>query len=362
MTKKIIFTGGGSAGHVTLNLNLIPLFLRRGWKVVYIGSYQGIEKELIAKLPEVKYYSIATGKLRRYFSWQNFCDIIKIPFGIMQAVWIIFKEKPDMVFSKGGFVSFPVVVAAKINACPVVMHESDVTPGLANRMSLPFVFKFFTTFEDTVKYIKDKNKVEYIGPVISDRLQNGSAERARKACGFKARKPIIMIIGGSLGAKSLNLAVRNNLSELLKHYQIIHICGKGQIEKNGDCAGYRQFEYVDAELKDFMQAADVVISRAGSNSIFELLSLYKPMVLVPLPSSSSRGEQMLNAKSFESKGYCKIIADEKINTDTLFLNTIAEVYQNRRKYVENMKNGGFKACNNEKLAEKIIEIAQTKGS
>lgn len=359
-TKKIIFTGGGSAGHVTLNLNLIPLFLEQGWQVRYIGSYQGIEKDLIAKFPEVRYYPIFTGKLRRYFSWQNFWDMLKIPFGILQAVWIVFKEKPDIVFSKGGFVSFPVVAAGKLNGCPVVMHESDVTPGLANKMSLPFVTKFFTTFEDTIKYVKDKKKVEYIGPVLSDRLLNGDKLRGCKFCGFKAGNPIIMVIGGSLGAKSLNQAIRDNLPELLKHYQIIHICGKGQVAKNGDCEGYKQFEYVDAELKDLMQAADVVVSRAGSNSIFELLSLNKPMVLVPLPTGSSRGEQMLNAKSFEARGYCKIIADEKLSDGMLFLDTLAEVYQNREKYVKNMKNGGFKAIDNKTLAQKIQTFAKNR--
>ena len=209
-------------------------------------------------------------------------------------------------------------------------------------------------------FVKDKKKVEYIGPVLSDRLLNGDKLRGCKFCGFKADKPIIMVIGGSLGAKSLNQAIRDNLPELLKHYQIIHICGKGQVAKNGDCEGYKQFEYVDAELKDLMQAADVVVSRAGSNSIFELLSLNKPMVLVPLPTGSSRGEQMLNAKSFEARGYCKIVADEKLSDGTLFLDTLAEVYQNREKYVKNMKNGGFKAIDNKTLAQKIQTFAKNK--
>lgn len=358
MSKKIIFTGGGSAGHVTLNLALIPLFLEQGWKVVYIGSYRGIEKDLISKLPEVKYYGIATGKLRRYFSWQNFADMIKIPFGILQAIWIVFKQKPDIIFSKGGFVSFPVVLAGKINRCPVVMHESDVTPGLANKMSLPFVSKFFTTFADTVKYIKDKNKVLHIGPVLSDRFKGGNKERACVLCGFNAEKPIIMIIGGSLGAKSLNKAIRDNLPTLLKKYQIIHICGKGQMEEGADCLGYKQFEYVDEELKDFMKAADVVISRAGSNSIFELLSLHKPMVLVPLPTGSSRGEQMLNARSFEAKGYCEIVADEELSDADKFLSTIEKVYNNRSEYAKNMQKSKIVATDNKELAKTIMSFCK----
>lgn len=355
MAKKIIFTGGGSAGHVTLNLALIPVFLQQGWNVTYIGSYNGIEKELVAKIENVKYIPIATGKLRRYFSWQNFTDMIKIPLGVLQAIWIVFKQKPDIVFSKGGFVSFPVVLAAKVNGVKCVMHESDVTPGLANKMSLPFVSKFFTTFEDTVKYVKDKSKVDCVGPVLSDRLKNGTKKSACQVCGFDESKPVIMVIGGSLGAKSVNDAVRKNLFELLKKYQVIHICGKGQVEENIDEKGYKQFDYVSDELKDFMAAADVVISRAGSNSIFELLSLNKPMVLVPLSDASSRGEQMLNAKSFQNKGYCEIVADDKLFEDGLLLDTLNKVYKNKETYIENMKNSGFKATNNYELVEKIIK-------
>ena len=325
-----------------------------GWGTILV--YNGIEKELIAKIKEVKYIPIMTGKLRRYFSWQNFLDLIKIPLGIMQAIWVVYKQKPDLVFSKGGFVSFPVVCAAKVNKVKCFMHESDVTPGLANKMSLPFVSKFFTTFEDTVKYVKDKSKVDYVGPVISDRLKNGSRENACKLCSFDENKPIIMVIGGSLGAKSLNDAIRKNLSELLKKYQIIHICGKGQVAEEINQEGYKQFDYVSDELKDFMAASDIVISRAGSNSIFELLSLNKPMILVPLSGASSRGEQMLNAKSFQNKGYCEIVADDKLSDDNLLLSNIDKVYASREQYKSNMEKSGFKVTNNTELAYKIMEF------
>ncbi len=352
--SKIVCTGGGSAGHVTLNLALIPLFLEKGWKVTYIGSYGGIEKELVKKFDKVQYKAIQTGKLRRYFSWQNFVDALKIPVGILQAIGIVLKEKPDIIFSKGGFVSFPVVLAGFICRVPVLMHESDVTPGLANKMSLPFVSKFFTTFDDTVKYVKDKKKVEHIGPVMSDRFKNGDKKRALEMLNFSEDKPVLMFMGGSLGAKSLNDAVRKDLSALLKTYQVIHLCGKGQKDSSIELKGYKQFEYVDTELKDFMKAADVVISRAGSNAIFELLSQKKPMVLVPLPVGSSRGEQSLNAKSFKNKGYGEIIADEDLIHSQIFMDTINTVYQNRKKYIEAMEKSGFKATNNVELAEKII--------
>lgn len=356
--KKIIFTGGGSAGHVTLNLSLIPLFLEKGWQVDYIGSTMGIEKELVKKFEKVRYHSVLTGKLRRYFSWQNIWDMFKIPLGILQAMWIVLKIRPDIIFSKGGFVSFPVVVAGKINGVPVVMHESDVTPGLANKMCLPFVKKFFTTFEDTIKYVADKSKVQCVGPVLSDRFQNGSVKRGQMLCNFDAKKPVIMVIGGSLGAKSLNEAIRHNLDKLLRKYQIIHICGKGQTEEKIRKKGYARFEYVDTELKDLMKLADVVVSRAGSNSIFELLSLSKPMLLVPLPVGSSRGEQMLNAKSFQAKGWAELIADENLKDDKNFLKLLDKVFENRKTYEKKMKESDFKSTSNKELAQWIEKYAK----
>lgn len=356
MTNKIVFTGGGSGGHVTLNLALIPFFLDKGYEVVYIGSYEGIERELIKKYDRVKYYPIHTGKLRRYFSWQNFVDMMKIPFGILEALWIVFKEQPNIVFSKGGFVSFPVVVAGFLCGKPVLMHESDVTPGLSNKMSLPFVSKFFTTFQDTVKYVKKPSKVEYIGPVLSDRLKNGDTKKALELCGFSNQKPILMFMGGSLGAKSINDAVRQNLKELLKNYQIIHLCGKGQTDLNYQEKGYIQFDYVDSELKNLLKAADVVFSRSGSNAIFELLSEHKPMILVPLSGKASRGEQMLNAKSFQKKGYAEIITDDELGNTQKFFDVIQKVYQNRDQYRLAMEKSDFKAITNEDLAKKIMQM------
>ena len=355
--NKIIFTGGGSAGHVTLNLALIPYFLQKGWQVCYIGSKTGIEKELIKKFDNVKYYAIETGKLRRYFSWQNFLDMLKIPVGIVQAVGIVLKEKPDIIFSKGGFVSFPVVLAGYVCAVKSVMHESDVTPGLANKMSLPFVTRFFTTFDDTVKYVKNKNKVECVGPVLSDRFEGADKQRGREFCAFDDKKPVLMFVGGSLGAQTLNAAVRKNIEALTKKYQIIHICGKGQTDNTLKIKGYCQFEYVDKEFKDLTALADVVVSRAGSNAIFELLALKKPMVLVPLPSTSSRGEQSLNAKSFAMKGYGEIIRDEDLTDSEMFLNTIDKVFDNRKTYETAMQKAEFKSTNNNELAQKVETLA-----
>lgn len=358
-TKKIIFTGGGSAGHVTLNLSLISLFKKDGWNVSYIGSINGIEKDIISNLDNVSYYPIRTGKLRRYFSWKNFSDFFNIPIGIIQAFKIIKQENPDVIFAKGGFVSFPVVFAAWLLNKKIFMHESDLTPGLANKLALPFISNLFTTFVETKNFINHSSisKIEYVGPIISDRLQNGDKDSALKLCGFSSSKPIILIMGGSLGSQSINIAVRKNLVSLLDKYQIIHLCGKGQLDKLISEQGYCQFEYVDKELKDFMAAADVVISRAGSNSIFELLSLQKPMILVPLPQTSSRGEQSLNAKVFKQNGFSEIIKNEELLLENKLISNLDKVYENRENYIQNMKNSNIKLSDIRYLFDKINFLA-----
>ena len=350
---KIVFTGGGSAGHVTLNLALIPWFIENGWEIDYIGSRGGMEEELVKKYKEVKYYSITTGKLRRYFSWQNFLDMVKIPFGCLEAIVLIHKLKPDVIFSKGGFVSFPVVIGGFINRKKIFMHESDLTPGLANKMSLPFVNTFFTTFPETIDKVKQKQKVKCVGPVLSDRLLNGDKIKGAKFANLDTSKPTIMVIGGSLGAKSLNNAIKENFENLLKTYQIIHISGKNGFNPDLKSKGYAQYEYVDKELKDLIALSDVVISRAGSNSIFELASLNKPMILVPLPNTSSRGEQSLNAKSFVNKGYGELIKDEDISNPDILFPVLEKVYKNRAVYIQKMQENPVKTTSIESICQEI---------
>ncbi len=346
--KKILFTGGGSAGHVTLNLALIPLFLDEGWEVIYVGSKTGIEKGLIERLGGVKYFPISTGKLRRYFSFQNFLDTFKILFGISQAFFIIYVHQPNLIFSKGGFVSFPVVFAGWLNIKKIFLHESDITLGLANKISLPFVSRLFTTFEETKNYIKKNSRIEYLGAIVSDRLKNGDRIQGLNFCAFNDdnRNPIILVFGGSLGAVNINNAVRKNLDLLLTKYKIVHICGKDKIDRGISKNGYKQFEFINEEFKDVMAMADIVISRAGSNSIFELLYLKKPMLLIPLPRTASRGEQSLNAKSFYDKGYCEIIEDENLINSDLFIEKVNSVFENKNLYVANMAKANFKTTNN----------------
>ena len=279
--------------------------------------------------------------------------MVKIPLGCLEACALVHKINPDIIFSKGGFVSFPVVVGGFVNRKKIFMHESDITPGLANKLSLPFVSTFFTTFPETVNAVKQKAKVRCVGPVMSPRLFNGSREAGAKFAGLEADKPTVMFIGGSLGAKSLNNAVQQNLDKLLAKYQVIHIAGKSGFNPDLKGRGYVQYEYVDKELKDLMALADVVISRAGSNAIFELASLNKPMILVPLPNTSSRGEQSLNARNFKAKGFAEIIADENIADEQTLLTAIEDTFTQKAQYIANMQQNPVKTTTIEELCRLI---------
>jgi UDP-N-acetylglucosamine--N-acetylmuramyl-(pentapeptide) pyrophosphoryl-undecaprenol N-acetylglucosamine transferase len=340
---KIIMTGGGTAGHVTPNLALIPSLEKNGFEVSYIGSKDGIEKEIIGK-NDIPYFEISSGKLRRYFDLKNISDPFKVIKGIFEAKKILTEEKPDVVFSKGGFVAVPVVIAASMKGIPVVAHESDITPGLANKLSAPFCNKLCVTFRESLKYIKGGKGV-LTGSPIRDQIFDGSKLKGLEMCGFEGNKEVIFIMGGSLGSKIINDVIRENLKELLKTYDIIHICGKGNIDnslKNLD--GYVQFEYVNEELPNLMKAADYIISRAGANSIFEFLALKKPNLLIPLSKKASRGDQILNAKSFEKEGYSLVLEEEFINKDT-FIGKINELKESKKQLIRSMNNGKDKVGN-----------------
>lgn len=338
--KKIILTGGGSAGHVTPNLALIPRLKELGYEVQYIGSKDGIEKKIIED-ENIKYHSISSGKLRRYFDLKNFSDPFKVIKGIRDASLILKKEKPDIVFSKGGFVSVPVVIAAHNNKIPVVIHESDITPGLANKISIPFTNKVCVTFPESLKEIKG-NKAVLTGTPVRHELYQGSKILGVKYCGFVSQKPILMVIGGSLGSRVINETVRGCLVKLLEKYNVIHICGKNNIRKElKNKVGYAQFEYVNQELPNLMEASDIVISRAGANTIFELLALKKPNILIPLSLNQSRGDQILNAASFEKSGYSCILTEENLSMDNL-IDKIEDTYRNRETYIKNMSKSNVK--------------------
>ena len=334
--KKIVLTGGGTAGHVTPNIALIPYLKKEGYDVYYIGSNGGMEEELIKKCG-IPYYGVSSGKLRRYFDKKNFSDIFKVLKGILQSKHIIKKIKPDVVFSKGGFVAVPVVVGAALNKVNVVCHESDITPGLANKLAMPFTKAVCTTFPEAVKHIKD-NKGIHTGTPIRDMLFKGSKEKGFEMCGFSGNKPVILIMGGSQGSVKVNNSVRELLGKLLPKYDIVHLCGKGNLDENlNNKEGYKQFEYVSDELPNLFAMADMVISRAGSNAICEFLALHKPMLLIPLGKNASRGDQILNAQSFKKQGFAEVIDEEKMTKGSLF-DTINRVYENRQGYINAMEN------------------------
>lgn len=334
--KKIVMTGGGTAGHVTPNIALMPALKENGYEISYIGSYAGMEKQLIEE-QNIPYYGISSGKLRRYFDWKNFSDPFKVLKGYGQAVRLLKKLKPDVVFSKGGFVSVPVVLAAKRCKIPAIIHESDLTPGLANRLAIPSASKVCCNFPETMKYLPD-GKAVLTGSPIRQELLSGKKEAAISYCGFEGRNlPVILIVGGSSGSKVINSAVRAILPELLDHFSIIHLCGKGNLDESlKNLEGYAQFEYAKQELTDMFALSDLVISRAGANSICELLALHKPNILIPLSAAASRGDQILNAKSFKAQGFSYVIEEESLTDDTL-KEAIHEVFAHKEYYINAMK-------------------------
>lgn len=335
MSKKIVLTGGGTAGHVTPNLALLPHLQNKGYEISYIGSYEGIEKKLIADY-DIPYYGISTGKLRRYFDPKNFTDPFRVIKGFGEAKRILKEIKPDVVFSKGGFVSVPVVRAAAALKIPCIIHESDMTPGLANKLCIPVAQKICCNFPETLNHLP-KDKAVLTGSPIREELKKGNKIAAYEVCGFTANKPVIMVIGGSLGSMAINKAVREALPSLLTDFQVVHICGKEKIDNLLlTTKGYHQFEYLKAELKDIFAMADLVISRAGANAICEILALKKPNLLIPLPAGSSRGDQILNAASFEAQGYSMVISEDDLSKE-LLVAKVQELYCNRNTYINAME-------------------------
>lgn len=338
---KIIMTGGGTAGHVTPNVALAPKLKENGFEIKYIGSREGIEKEII-KDAGIEYYEISSGKLRRYFDVKNFTDPFKVMKGVFEASKILSKEKPDIIFSKGGFVAVPVVIAASIKKIPVVSHESDLTPGLANKLSAPFCDKLCVTFRESLNYIKEGKGV-LTGTPIRKEILEGSKIKGKEICGFKDNKSVLLVIGGSLGAKSINDEVRKNIKEILKEFNVIHICGKGNLDKECEkLNGYKQFEYVKEELPHFLKASDFIISRAGANVIFELLALRKPTLLIPLSKKISRGDQILNADSFEKEGFSLVLDEDLMMESDLLMTKLIELKEKKNILTENMNKTNLK--------------------
>lgn len=348
--KTIVLTGGGSAGHVTPNIALIPELEKHGWHIHYIGTHTGIEKELIKE--QVPYHSISAGKLRRYFDIKNFSDPFRVLKGVYDSYRILRRIRPKIIFSKGGFVSLPVTIAARLLRIPVVLHESDITPGLANKLAFPIATHLCVTFPETLNYVA-KDNVTLTGNPIRRTLFSGDKQAGLSFCGFGGQKPVILVMGGSLGAARINAAIWEGLSELTKQFEIIHICGKGNVKPEIHVPGYKQFEYVNHELANLFAAADLVVSRAGANAIFELLALQKPHLLIPLSQAASRGDQVLNAESFAKQGYSLVLEESELTSESLIA-TLTKLLRDKERYRQAMQNSPITDATQEVI--KIIDM------
>ena len=351
--KKIVLTGGGTAGHVTPNIALLPYLKEAGYDVTYMGSYDGIEKKLIADF-DIPYLGISTGKFRRYLDTRNLTDPFRVVKGFAEARKYLKEIAPDVIFSKGGFVSVPVVRAAASLKIPCIIHESDMTPGLANKICIPVSHKVCCNFPETLEKLPE-GKAVLTGSPIREELTQGNKLLGLDMCGFTANKPVLMVMGGSQGAAAVNKAVREALPQLLENFQVVHLCGKGKLDNIYlTTPGYKQFEYIKAELKDLFAMADIVISRAGANAICELLALKKPNLLIPLPASGSRGDQLLNAASFEAQGFSIVINEDDLTTN-LLVNKVNELYEKRQHFTEVM--GTSKQMDSIPMIMRLIEEA-----
>lgn len=342
--KKIVMTGGGTAGHVTPNLALVPLLKEKGYEIFYIGSYNGIEKKLVENAG-ITYYGISSGKLRRYHDWKNFTDPFRVIKGFSEANQLLKHLQPDVVFSKGGFVSVPVVMAAARQHIPAIIHESDMTPGLANKLAIPFASKVCCNFPETMQYLPD-GKAVHTGSPIRKELFSGNKEAGLEFTGFNADKPVILIMGGSIGSRFINNAVWSSLDTLLEKFQIVHLVGKGNI--NNDLVGrtgYQQYEFISEQLNDIFAMTDLMISRAGANSISEILALKIPNILIPLSAAASRGDQILNAESYKKQGFSTVLQEEEL-TGELLVSSVEDVYARRDEIKEKMASSKLLDANN----------------
>ena len=334
---KTLLTGGGTAGHVIPNIALLPHLSAH--ELHYIGSHSGVERGLI-EAEGIPYYAISSGKLRRYLSAENLKDAFRVTRGVSQARRIIKRIKPNVVFSKGGFVAVPVVIAAKLSGIPVVIHESDITMGLANKICAPFATKICCSFAEVMSDLSVK-KAQHTGTPIREEIFAGSAKKGAQICAFPDNKPVLLAMGGSLGAQAINTCLQTALPQLISKFNIIHITGKGHLYENLHSNHLRLFEYIGENMADILAYADIVVSRAGSNAINELLAIAKPNLLIPLSRAASRGDQILNAQSFEKLGYSRVLQEEELSPDRLKAD-IYKLFEEKERYISAMKKSPVK--------------------
>jgi UDP-N-acetylglucosamine--N-acetylmuramyl-(pentapeptide) pyrophosphoryl-undecaprenol N-acetylglucosamine transferase len=320
--RTVVLTGGGTAGHVTPNLALLPALRAAGFHIEYVGAKAGIERELVTA-EGLPYHSVETGKLRRYASWQNWIDPLRVVQGVGQAYRILNRVRPDVVFSKGGYVAVPVVLGAWLHRIPVVVHESDRSPGLANRIAFPFCARICTSFEESAARLRASmparaRRIVCTGSPVRRALLAGDRARAERRFGLDPSRSLVLVFGGSLGARAINAVVGEFARALPSDLQLIHVCGKGNLDPQlANLAHYHAFEYLQQDFADALARADAVVSRAGANSLSELLALRKPAVLIPLPSDRSRGDQIENAQYYTERGYGLLLPQAELNRERL---------------------------------------------
>ena len=352
--KKIIMTGGGSAGHVIPNLTLMPLLESLGYKIYYVGSYDGIERGMV-EYTNTPYFAISSGKLRRYFDLQNFTDIFRIMKGVWDSIKILHKTKPDVIFSKGGFVVVPLIFAAWLMGIKVVIHESDLTPGLANRLAAPFAKKVLVSFPKTLSYTP-RHKTVLTGVPLRSDLLAASKDDGYSFLGFLPEgKPVLLVTGGSLGSQIINSCVTRMLPQLLECFRVVLLCGRGK-KSSISVPGFREYEVLNKDLPNVLAAADIVVSRAGANTMFELLALGKPNLLIPLTLNQSRGDQIANATAFQNNGFSVMLAEEML--EDCFLDELMSLYERRHEYIARMTKANFIDADR-RIIQIIEEVAKS---
>ena len=364
-SRIVVLTGGGTAGHVMPNLAIAPALKKAGFDLVYIGSH-GIEENLV-RSAGIKFVQIQSGKLRRYFSLENLLDVFRVFAGTAQSFFLMLRIRPACVFSKGGFVAVPVAVGAWLARVPVVSHESDVSPGLANRIISRFASMNLYAFPETSRYFVGRSS-RCVGIPVRPEVYSGDRSRGLALCGWSGADaavslPVVLFMGGSQGAKFINDLVAESLPELLLFCRVIHLTGHGKMEApkfsvtQVDALSsqvrdrYKSFEFLNRELPDVMAASDLAVCRAGANSIFEMLAIKKPMILMPL-EKGSRGDQILNAASFKHQGWAEVLREADANRDSL-VSVIRNALDSRDATVSRLPPGVASEASGQAIIEEL---------
>ena len=305
-TNRIVFTGGGTAGHVYPALAVIGA-LGGGFEISWIGSRTGMERGLVSEAG-IRYHAIPAGKWRRYLSAENIADMLRVIGGVVAALTVLLRERPALLFSKGGYVTVPPVLAARMLRIPVITHESDTDPGLATRINSRFADLVLTSFAETVEWFPPalRPRVVTTGNPVRERFFRGDAAAGRAAAGAPEGMPIVLVLGGSLGSETVNRLVRGALPRLAGRCVVVHQTGARDYASLDQFPDYRPVAFVRDELPDLMAAADLVVARAGANTLAELAACGTPALLLPLELSGSRGDQIRNAAYFASKGAARV--------------------------------------------------------